>query len=94
MISQEMLAMLKSEGYENIREFPDGTIAATFQFLFTSAIISDIHQYGYEERWCYHTKADAIAALDNWNGIGEPTGWHRHPATGRRIIDGKLVIAR
>jgi hypothetical protein len=34
--------------------------------------------------WCYPDQAAAIAAMDAWNGEGEPTGWHRHPSSGRR----------
>jgi hypothetical protein len=30
----------------------------------------------------------ALAALERWDGNGEPTGWTRHPATGRRRPDG------
>lgn len=26
----------------------------------------------------------AVAALIAWNGEGEPSGWMRHPETGRR----------
>ena len=27
---------------------------------------------------------DAVAALKEWDGVGEPKGWMRHPASGRR----------
>ena len=56
--------------------------------MYTSAIITGpVGVATYDDRWCYH---DARAALDAarawggpWNG-GEPDGWHRHAATGRR----------
>lgn len=29
----------------------------------------------------------AVAALEDWDGTGEPTGWIREPNTGRRRPD-------
>ena len=55
------------------------------KFLFTYAILSDLHSFYYEDRWCYDSYEKAKAALEAWDGTGEPTGWHRHPATGRRV---------
>lgn len=60
--------------------------------LFTSAIITvpHTHSLDYEGRWWYHTAADAIQAAEQWPGLTgtEPTGWHRHPDSGRRRPDG------
>lgn len=79
--------LTKQCGYRHVRLLPDGVrFAAVMPLIFTSAIITvragDMHST--EDRWCYHTEADALAALDAWDGTGEPEGWHRHPATGRR----------
>lgn len=60
--------------------------------------------YGIDTFWCYSTQAEARAALDAWRACGyygEPTGWHRHPDSGRRVSreageidkDGKVVGA-
>lgn len=38
-------------------------------------------------RWDYHDARDALAALRRWDGTGEPTGWHRHPYSGRRLAE-------
>lgn len=63
-----------------------GCYACIVRFAFTHAIITG--RFGdddsYDDRWCYHDYATAKAALDAWDGEGEPNGWHRHPATGRR----------
>jgi hypothetical protein len=74
-------------GYLEVRVLPDGQHwAGVMPLMFTEAIIvgrlGDTR--GYENRWCYHTRADAIAALKAWDGRGEPQGWHRHPPSGRR----------
>ena len=48
-------------------------------------------QTWYLDRWCYHSVAAAIEAAKAWDGVwpeGEPDGWHRHPATGRRRENG------
>ena len=75
---------LVAAGYPDYRFYPNGRNAALCPFMFTWAILADLHTLGYEERWCYDTEAGAKAAFAAWNGEGEPTGWHRHPATGRR----------
>lgn len=75
---------LEDLGYTDVKVFENGRQAAIAPFMFTSAIICDIDNCGYGDRWCYHTKRDAFKALDTWNGKGEPEGWHRHPKTGRR----------
>lgn len=75
-------------GYKNPKPLlaRPGHYACIWPLMFTHAII--VGKMGdddeYEDRWCYHTYADAKAALDAWNGEGEPEGWHRHPPTGRR----------
>lgn len=75
---------LQSMGYKNVRQFPDGSFAATFQFLYTCAIVHKLYEFGYSDRWCYRCAEEAVEALAAWDGTGEPAGWHRHPASGRR----------
>lgn len=71
-------------GYLEYREFDNGRNAALCGLLYTWAILADLDEIGYGDRWCYETRADALRALNEWGGEGEPSGWHRHPATGRR----------
>jgi hypothetical protein len=79
--------------YTDLKTFPDGKRALVARFAFTCAILYDLDAWGYADRWCYHTHADAVRALAEWDGTGEPTEWHRHPATGRRYDkDGKLYV--
>lgn len=40
------------------------------------------------DNYCYETRAKVEAALDEWDGHGDPKGWHRNPKTGRRRIKG------
>lgn len=90
MTDDEVIKYLRDIGYFELRSLPDGRFVGIVPFMFTTAIITIERQsmmLGYEDRWCYHTMADAKAALENWDGTGEPKGWHRHPKTGRRVDD-------
>ncbi|EKS67896.1 MULTISPECIES: hypothetical protein [Caballeronia] len=70
--------------YSDYRTFENERDACIAPFLFTYAILADLDEWGYGDRWCYHTYADARRALDAWDGEYEPAGWLRHPASGRR----------
>lgn len=76
-----------AEGQTRFRLCEGGrSYVAIIPFLFTSAVIlGDVEdETGYRDRWCYHDFASALAAFEAWDGTGEPAGWHRHPASGRR----------
>jgi hypothetical protein len=70
------------------RRGADGEVFIVVQFMFTYAILSELNQYGYGDRWCYETKDAALRAFYEWDGAGEPNYWHRHPTTGRRRPNG------
>lgn len=76
-------------GYRAPRALAGDRYACIAPFAYTTAIIvgriGDLT--GYDDRWCYHTEADARRALETWDGVGEPEGWHRHPGTGRRMSE-------
>lgn len=88
---------LKDEcGYKDIRPIPGNRMAAIHPLLFTHAIVTmDVgDKAGLANRWCYHTYDKAKAALDAWDGTGEPEGWHRDPFTGRRrTLEGEEEIS-
>lgn len=57
-----------------------------FHWTVIHGYIGDL--WGYDDRWCFATEASALEAVAAWpmddpKGY-EPSGWHRHPATGRR----------
>jgi hypothetical protein len=98
MTKLEALSFLQylkdSGGYKNIRMLPDGRWVASFRFAFTWAIITGTmgERNTYDDRWCYHDETVMLAALEAWDGTGEPEGWHRHPMTGRRRENGVETI--
>lgn len=70
-----------------------GSYAAVMPLMFTGALIhgSIFNDQSYDNRWCYKDVDVALYALREWRSRGfegEPLGWHRHPATGRRRPDG------
>lgn len=85
---------LDENGYLIRKQAENGREIGIMAFMYTWAIIADITVVGYEDRWCYHELVDALHAFSEWNGEGEPEGWHRHPNTGRRIDEnGEMYIA-
>lgn len=90
------LTYLKEEGYMAVRPFPGRKWAAVKDFMYTHAIIVGRmgDWTGYDDRWCYSSAPKAMLALEAWNGEGEPTGWHRHPDSGRRRTDGDPATER
>lgn len=83
-------AICDANGYTDYRSFIGGRDACIARIGFNYAILADITDCGYGDRWCFATYALARAALDAWDGLDEtePQGWHRHPDTGRRRPDG------
>jgi hypothetical protein len=77
-------------GYSDYTEFPSGGEACIHKFAFTYAILSELSNCGYGDRWCFCDYATAKRALMAWSGEDdtEPEGWHRHPSTGRRRPNG------
>lgn len=84
-------------GYKHVKLFANGFYGAVRPFMYTHAvIIGEIGDTtGYADRWCFFSEKAARAALDEWDGEGEPQGWFRHPDSGRRVslradeIDGR-----
>lgn len=85
------LSDIEALGYTNAKVLNDGRIGCIAKFMFTCAIVTVTPATAhicYDDRWCYHSHDAATAALEKWDGTGEPDGWHRHPLTGRRRPNG------
>lgn len=84
---------LAENGHTLITITESGRWVAVYNFLFTCAIleghIDDLTTYS--NRWCYSSFDKTVDSLNQWllnNLEDEPTGWHRHPKSGRRRTDG------
>lgn len=70
-----------------VKDAPDGRRVWVVPYMFTSAIvIGDPDAWEYDDRWCYETSTEATLYARSWSAEPrtEPSGWHRHPITGRR----------
>lgn len=61
-------------------------------FIFTAGVVLTPKSNDglYDDRWCYNSILDALAAALMWDPShqAEPDGWHRHPSSGRRRVAG------
>jgi hypothetical protein len=69
-----LLERLNAEGYVRCIVLPNGLIAGLYQQLYTTGLVVGLDGGGYQRRYCYEHKADAAAALDAWDGTGDPSG--------------------
>jgi hypothetical protein len=81
------LLFLQACGYLDIKPIGRTHWAGIQAKMYTHAVVTGQmgDTTGIADCWCYRSYADAKAALDGWNGQGEPTGWIRHPPSGRRV---------
>ena len=65
-------------GFIEARRLPGGMVAAVGPMLFTFALFVDVrdecHDDFYSHRYCYRTAEEALIALRNWDGEGDPPG--------------------
>ncbi len=83
-------SFIEANGYLSPRLLPGRRYVCIYPLAFTQAnIIGSIDdRICFDDRWCYHSLEAAKAALDAWDGVGEPDNWHRHPGSGRRRDNG------
>lgn len=79
--------------YVATRVLPDGRMIGVHQLLYHWTMHVDINEYGYEDRYCFWTRGLAVAAMETWDGTGDPINWHKHPATDRirNVITGEIT---
>jgi len=86
---------LEEQGYQYIEEKPNGLLVAITPFIFTLAIVYGFTSSGfYTHRFCYKSFVKTFNALSDWDGEGEPNGWHRGLVDGqpeRKISEGRLL---
>lgn len=72
----QFLQFLADNGYFNVRELSDGTFAALYRLMFTTAICTGLDEMGWAYRWCFDdpvlaaTELSRIEAMDD-----EPVGY-------------------
>lgn len=80
------------------KDFGDETYAEVWPMIFNHRIIlcADLGGTWPEVLggWCYPSRSAAIAALDAWDGKGDPDGWHKHVESGRTRVNGDPATER
>jgi len=71
---KDLADILRKNGYIAWREMPDGTVNGVMKFLFTYGLMIGLDIVGYQRRYCYSNIGDAMLALANWDGEGDPPG--------------------
>jgi len=70
---------LKSNDYFQVRQLPDGSYAALYKLMFTTAICSGLDAYGWKYRWCFEDPSIAEQELLKMNLVDDvPTGYIAH----------------
>lgn len=69
-----LLDRLNEYGYVRCIRLPTGEVAGIMPQLFTFGLCVGLSETGYRTRFCYEHKQEAVAALDAWDGKGDPPG--------------------
>ena len=78
MNEQDFNSLMEEWGYIVWRKMPDGSINAVQKYLFTFGLMVGVDPLnpimGWKTRFCYGNLGDAMLALTNWDGTGDPPG--------------------
>jgi hypothetical protein len=78
--------------YLHVRRLPNGRAVYLLPYSFGWLRLNIGHPGGcsFDDEWLFQGEQwkEAWRAALGWDGEGEPEGWSRHPATGRRRPDG------
>jgi hypothetical protein len=84
-IADESHTIFDEVGYSHLRILPSGELIGVCRYLFTYGLTIGIALFGYRKRWCYGREKDAIAAMERWDGRGDPPGpWIKQKPKGLR----------
>lgn len=74
---------MQEEGYYAIREISGKGFCGLMRFAFTVGLVIGMNDVGYYGRYCYHSNAEALKALESWDGTGDPSGeWIKYKGVG------------
>lgn len=67
------IQIAEKHGYTHVKLLPCGA-TGIHKFMYTTAIVTGIDDDGYYGRYCYKTLEQAVEALNQYSGIGDPSG--------------------
>lgn len=83
--------ILNREGYTDVRTVAGRGLCGLSRFVFTVGLVYGIDFDGYQGRYCYGSRSDALAALKEWDGAGDPPGnWIKHKGLAGEYKNPKL----
>lgn len=76
MNNSNLMMFLESQGYTDLRELEDGTIAGMTRLMFTKAIVLGLTKDGWEYRYCYEDFGRASHEFAKIKTVDDvPSGW-------------------
>lgn len=89
----DLSKFLSDEGYIYPKQMPDRTVCAVFPYLYTGGLCYGLTLGGVSGRYCYEHLNHAVAALQLWDGEGDPPGdWIVKKPEGRQGPGSKIEI--
>ena len=73
-LAPEFLASLDAHSLSNHRLCGPSVLCATKQYNFIWAVVVNIDPIGHDHQHCYAHAAEAVAALEAWDGLEHPSG--------------------
>lgn len=65
---------LREIGYSEARLLPGRGWCGLMRMMYTTGLFYGLDQCSYKGRYCYHSWLEAVEALRNWDGQGDPPG--------------------
>lgn len=70
-------------GYSHVRQMKNGQWIGLFKMMYSTGLTVDLHENGYEYRYCYEYAKDAVAACEVYEGEENPIGpWLKRKGKG------------
>ena len=85
MIREYVHESLEAMGYTPLRRLETGETAGVMDRIYTAGLFVGLSVIGWRTCFCYETRAAAEAALQSWDGHGDPPGpWIKQKPEERR----------
>ena len=74
MLNKKLNEFLIAEGYIGPRQMTDDSVCAVLPYLYTGGLCYGLTFDYVAGRYCYEHLSEAVAALSQWDGTGDPPG--------------------
>lgn len=92
MNKEELAHFLSKEGYYQLKEIQNRGMCGLFRLAFTVGLFCNLDEGGYSYRYCFHNNAEAIDAINSWDGVNDPPGnWIKRKGEGGDYINPNYI---